>query len=148
MPSHGGGNPRAVSKPCARGGCTAAVYAWGPRTLDAKHFCSPRCNALDRMRRLAGAQLFPFTQAQAGGFIGGRVAGDRRRREATARAIERVDALLPVDILEALTREQIARLRAALVRLDHEAYRRGVNASSMARCRRNLARGRVPRVAG
>jgi hypothetical protein len=138
MASHGGGHPRAVSKPCERGGCTGTVYAWGPRTLAARKFCSARCTALERVR-IAGMAI-PLTARQIGGFIGGRIAGDRRRRHAVARAVERVYAVLPVDILEALTRDQLARLRVALAQLDRESYRRGLKASSsMARRRARLA---------
>lgn len=125
-----------LTKPCARGGCTGEARGRTPSELARARFCSARCSALERYRRGGG---YASSALALGSRIGGVVSAERRHRRAAEQTIERAAKVLPVDVLLILSREQIARLYAALARLEREAYRRGV-VTTLTRRRREQRR--------
>lgn len=121
-----------MTKPCGRAdrGCLRLIEAPGPKTLASKQFCSLSCSA--RARFEAGwnpLKSMTREQRSRGGRKGGKASAVHRQRRAALNAIARLEPqLLTPAFVEELSRDQIARLKAILVRADRQAYKRGFHA--------------------
>lgn len=107
-----------VSKPCERGGCTAAVVRSCQGYLNRAHFCSHRCTYLERVRRGSWVNgIISMEARRRGARKSGQLSGERRRRQAMVAAVHQAMKLMPADVVEVLTREQLQRLQVAVGRV-------------------------------
>jgi hypothetical protein len=115
-----------LSKPCARGGCTGAVTAYGEKTLMYRDYCSQRCAYLERRRRGTWPPYVLTTEERRrGAQMSGRLVGARRAKQAMVAAAERAMRFLPEDVVDVLTREQLLRLKVGVAHACMDAYDTG-----------------------
>lgn len=107
-----------LSKPCGRGGCTGTVYASGQRHLEKTKCCSHRCSYLERVRMGTWCThtLTP-EESRRGGAKAAKVIARKNHEDAINRACARAFRLLPRDIVNVLTRRQLAALRLTVGRI-------------------------------
>ena len=118
-------------KPCARGGCTGVITAYGPKTLARHAFCSPRCAYLDRVRREGHRWFHALTPAERrrGAQRAWKITAARAQRRAITNAATLALALVPRDIVDTLTPMQLVRLKLAMGRMWIKAKQVGYAAS-------------------
>lgn len=124
-----------LSKPCARGGCTGLITAYGQKTLARRDFCRPRCAYLERVRREGRRWCHVITDAERrrGASRAGSLVGERNHRRALVAASRRALALLPKDVIELLTPLQLSRLCVGIGRVWLDGKKVGYGASAYRR---------------
>lgn len=131
----------ALSKPCARGGCTGQVTAFGEKTLARRDFCGHRCAYLERLRVEGRRWCHALTvdERRRGATIAGRRVGERNHRRALIAAAKRAMALLPRDVIDILTPLQLSRLRVGVGRVWLDGRQVGYGAKAYRRRKEKAA---------
>jgi hypothetical protein len=122
-----------LTKPCRRvdRGCTRLVEAMSPGELTKRLYCSVRCAVVARIE--AGWQPHAIMTPESrrrGGQRGGKLAGVERRRMSALRIASDLSVYLRPSLTVGLTADQLARVKALLVRAYRAGYKTGYHSGN------------------
>jgi hypothetical protein len=120
-----------LSKPCGRAdrGCKGVITAPGPKTLAMRSWCSVSCAVKARVE--AGWRPETCLTADVrrrAGSIGGRIAGDRRKRQSMIRVVAALESLIPDGLKAGLTDAQLRCVKVLLGRGFQQGHDLGYHA--------------------
>lgn len=131
------------TKPCARPGCTQVIAKAQARRLADAKYCSRACGARHRVE-MGGHPFHLRTpeQRHRNAVIGGRTRAQRAKRRKLRSLGDRFAALFPPRWELTLDREDVARIKALIVRAYREGHDDGYQAGHTANWR--ARNGRKP----